>query len=115
MLPHLSGLGLEYAVLQVYTTAVGQREAALGFNIGQGTQDVGYRNDVPVLFDIRPAVKLVLRVRDDDGSPTTGSLAMSAGKTTDVRFRYHRLSGQDQVGRAAQQSGAPGAMTRRFR
>ena len=77
LLPHLSGLGLEYAVLQVYTTAVGQREAALGFNIGQGTQDIGYRNDVPVLFDIRPAVKLVLRVRDDDGSPTTGSFIIT--------------------------------------
>jgi hypothetical protein len=42
LLPNLSGLKLEYAVLQIYSKDAGQREAELGFNIGQGTQDIGF-------------------------------------------------------------------------
>ncbi|MBO0931622.1 CehA/McbA family metallohydrolase [Fibrella sp. HMF5036] len=79
LLPSLSGLLLEYAVVQVYSKDRGQREAQIGFNIGQGSQDIGFRNVMPVLFTIAPAVKVVLRVRDHDGTPTMASFVIADG------------------------------------
>ena len=37
---------------------------------GQGTQDLGFRGEVPILFDVRPAIPVTLRIRDHDGTPT---------------------------------------------
>src|SRR5262249_45360686 len=54
----LSGLGLEYRILQLYSREVGKREAKLGFNVGQGTQDIGFRNAVAILFQCLPAVEV---------------------------------------------------------
>jgi hypothetical protein len=51
----LSGLKLEYVVLRLQTDEVGKREATLRFDVGQGTQDLGFRGEVPVLFTVRPA------------------------------------------------------------
>ena len=42
--PGLSGLDLEYRIVQLYSRDVGQREALIGFHVGQGTQDLGFRN-----------------------------------------------------------------------
>lgn len=69
--PALSGLSLEYRVIQVYSRDAGQREAELAFDVGQGTADLGLRNELPVLFNVKPATQVVLHVRDFDGSPTT--------------------------------------------
>lgn len=71
--PTLSGLELEYRLLQLYSRDVGRREALLGFNVGQGTQDLGFRNAVPILFDCVPAVEVALSVKDHDGQPTTAA------------------------------------------
>jgi hypothetical protein len=79
LLPNLSGLSLEYAVVQLYSKDSGNREAQIGFNIGQGTQDIGFRNTINILFNIQPSVKVVLHVLDDDGSPTTASFIFSDG------------------------------------
>jgi hypothetical protein len=68
----LSGLALEYRIVQIYSRDVGAREATLSFNVGQGTQDLGFRSDVPILFNCRPAVEVVLDVADDDGGPVMG-------------------------------------------
>ena len=69
----LSGLKLEYRLVQLYSRDAGKREAKLAFDVGQGSQDLGFRNEVNVLFDCRPAVKVDLEVLDDDGAtPTTG-------------------------------------------
>lgn len=97
LLPNLSGLGLEYAVVQIYAKDAGKREAEVGFNVGQGTQDIGFRNTIPILFDVSPAVKVVLDVRDDDGSPTMASFLITDGieriqddSTTDLgKLPYH--------------------------
>lgn len=72
MTRNLSGLRVEYAIALIYSSEAGKREATLAFDIGQGTQDLGFRAEVPVLFDIKPAVSVKLRVRDHDGSSTTG-------------------------------------------
>jgi hypothetical protein len=70
MTTNLSGLKVEYALAMLYSSESGRREATIGFDIGQGTQDLGFRGEVPVLFNIRPAVPVTLRVRDGDGTPT---------------------------------------------
>lgn len=68
----LSGLPLQYIALEVYSRDGGRREAKLAFDVGQGTQDLGFRNETNVLFTCRPAVRVTLDVLDDDGRPTTG-------------------------------------------
>lgn len=70
--PTLSGLAVEYRILQVYCRDAGQREATLAFDVGQGTQDLGFRAEVGILFDAKPATKVIVHVRDADGGPTTG-------------------------------------------
>ncbi len=69
----LLGLGVEYQILQVYSRDRGQRSAKIAFNVGQGTQDIGFRNDILVLFNIAPAHEIKLRVRDENGEPTIAS------------------------------------------
>lgn len=68
----LSGLELEYRVIELYSRDVGRREAKLVFDTGQGTQDLGFRSEVNMLFQCEPAVEVVLEILDDDGQPTTG-------------------------------------------
>ena len=72
----LSGLELEYCVVQLYSRDVGRREAQLGFHVGQGTQDLGFRNSVPILFSSVPAVEVALRIQDVDGQPTAAALTI---------------------------------------
>jgi hypothetical protein len=67
----LSGLGLEYRILQLYSRDAGNREAKLSFNVGQGTQDLGFRNDVDILFYAAAASDLKLHVLDENGKPAT--------------------------------------------
>lgn len=74
---NLSGLDVEYAIALVYSSEAGKREATLTFDIGQGTQDLGFRGEVPVLFEVRPAVAVKLDVKDFDGRPTTARLTFS--------------------------------------
>jgi hypothetical protein len=69
----LSGLALEYRLIQISSRDAGPREAKIKFNVGQGTQDLGFRSDVDILFQCAPAVPVVLDVRDDDGRPTMAS------------------------------------------
>ena len=73
----LSGLQLEYRVVLLYSRESGKREAAISFNIGAGTEDIGYRNALPILFDCQPAVPVTLRVIDFDGSPTTAAFEIT--------------------------------------
>ncbi len=74
--PQLSGLALEYRIIQLYSRDVGRREARLEFNVGQGTQDIGFRNSLPILFRCVPAVEVVLGVTDFDGKPTTAAFVV---------------------------------------
>jgi hypothetical protein len=81
MTAELSGLRVEYAVALIYAAAAGRREATIAFDVGQGTQDLGFRGEVPVLFDVKPAIPVTLFVRDHDGTSTTG------------RFTFHDRAG----------------------
>ncbi len=71
--PTLSGQVVEYRIAQLYSRDAGKREAKISFNVGQGTQDLGYRNEVDVLFNCRSAQPVVFRVRDENHQPTTAS------------------------------------------
>jgi hypothetical protein len=73
MTKNLSGLGLEYRIIQLYSHDAGKRDARIGFNVGQGTQDIGFRNEVDVLFDCLPAHEIKLRVQDEKGRATTAA------------------------------------------
>jgi hypothetical protein len=71
----LSGLELEYRILQIYSRDAGRREAELGFGLWKGArpQQVARSNLVTVDCECVPAVLVRLRVHDFDGKPTTGS------------------------------------------
>ena len=48
--PRLVGLPLEYRLLTVECSEPGTHELTVGISAGQGTQDLGFRGEVPVLF-----------------------------------------------------------------
>lgn len=80
---NLSGLEVEYRIVQLFSRDQGRREATLEFHVGQGTQDLGFRSELPMLFECAPAVEVVLGIRDHDGKPATAALV--------VRDRWGRV------------------------
>ena len=46
----LSGASLEYRILQLYSRDSGRRSAKLEFDVGQGTQDLGFRSEILINF-----------------------------------------------------------------
>jgi len=71
---NLSGLELEYRIIQLYSRDGGKRQATLSFNVGQGTQDVGFRSEVSVLFKCIPSTQVTFNVMDEAGKPATAAL-----------------------------------------
>jgi hypothetical protein len=70
----LSGLEVEYAIALIYSHEAGKREATIGFDIEQGNQDLGFRGEAPVLFDVRSAASVKLKIADHNGRPTVARL-----------------------------------------
>ncbi len=87
MKTNLSGLGLEYQIVQLHSRDTGKREATLSFNIGQGTQDLGFRNEVAVLFDCLPAQKVAIDVSEED--PLNDEPVMVALEIRDQQGRVY--------------------------
>jgi hypothetical protein len=71
----LSGLEVEYRVLQVYCRDAGRKEATLGFSVNAPgeKQPRGKSNEARVLFESTPAVVVELKVKDVDGQPVMGA------------------------------------------
>ena len=69
----LSGLAVEYRIVQLYSRDAGMREAKLLFDVGQGTQAAGFQNEVDIVFQCIPAQDVVLRVRDENDQPCAGA------------------------------------------
>ena len=88
----LSGLELEYWVIELFSRDRGRREAKLAFDVGQGTQDLGFRSEVNMLFDCRPCVGVKLEVLDDDGTPTTGQFTFRDARGRVYPARSRRLA-----------------------
>jgi hypothetical protein len=97
----LSGLKVEYALALVYSSEAGKREATIAFDVGQGTQDLGFRAELPVLFDVKPAVAVKLSIQDFDGTPTVGRFTFRDKQGRIYPLRGKRLAPdfffQDQV------------------
>ena len=83
MRKRLTGLALEYQILEIYSRDAGQRSAKISFNVGQGSQDIGFRNDMDVVFDAQAAHSILLHVKDEKGQPTMARLV--------IRDRQDRL------------------------
>jgi len=74
MKPTLSGLSVEYRIIQLYSRDAGKRDATFSFDTGQGTQDLGFRNDVSMLFDCQAAHEVKLSILDENGKPCVAEL-----------------------------------------
>jgi hypothetical protein len=88
----LSGLPLEYRVLELFSRDRGKREAKLAFDVGQGTQDLGFRSEVNLLFDCHASVPVKLTVLDDDGTPTTAHFVFRDERGRVYPARSRRLA-----------------------
>jgi len=54
MRPELSGTKVEYRLLRLTAHEAGKREATFQLDVGQGTQDLGFRAEAPILFTVTP-------------------------------------------------------------
>jgi hypothetical protein len=90
--PALSGLDLEYRIVQLYSRDRGRREAQVGASLGPATADIGARNRVAVLFTVDPSAKVTLRVRDEHGKPATASFLIRDGAGRVYPARSKRLA-----------------------
>jgi hypothetical protein len=61
----LSGLELEYRIIQLYSRVAGERTAALRFNVAEGAQELHFR--------IAPSYERTFRILDENGKPATAS------------------------------------------
>jgi hypothetical protein len=95
---NLTGLELEYRVVQLYSRDAGKRSAKLSFDAGQGTQDLGFRSDVEILFTAAASAEVTFRIRDEKGEPTAAGLVIkdrqghvypSQGKRMAPDFAFH--------------------------
>ncbi|HEV8378204.1 MAG TPA: CehA/McbA family metallohydrolase, partial [Tepidisphaeraceae bacterium] len=73
---NLSGLELEYRIIQLYSRDSGKRQATVSFNVGQGTQDVGFRSEVSILFKCVPSTPVTFNILDEDGKSSTAALTI---------------------------------------
>ena len=91
MQPTLSGLSLEYRIIQLYSRDAGKRDATFSFDTGQGTQDLGFRNEVSVLFDCQPAREVKLAITDENGKPCIAELLIKdkAGRVYPSQIKRH--------------------------
>jgi hypothetical protein len=83
LLPSLSGLEVEYRVLQVYCRDAGRKEAELGFALfpdASAKKQVAASNLMPLVVDSTPAVLVQLRVQDHDGKPVTAAFTFRDGQ-----------------------------------
>ena len=74
MKANLSGLDVEYRIIQLYSRDAGKRDATFSFDTGQGTQDLGFRNEVSLLFDCQAARRIKLGILDENGKPCVAEL-----------------------------------------
>src|ERR1700721_3496887 len=84
MQKQLSGLAVEYQLLEVYSHDAGKRSAETRLNQGQGTQDIGFRNDILVLFHAEPEHKIKTHIVEETARATMASLT--------IRDRSNRVS-----------------------
>ena len=83
--PKLTGQPLDYRIIKLRTTAQGKRTAKIAMDVGQGTADIGFRNDVMLTFRCersrtteRQAVKVSpVNFKKTAGNSTTKDIDLS--------------------------------------
>jgi hypothetical protein len=88
----LSGLRVEYRILQVYSRDRGQREASFCAQTTATAPKVQYQffySFLPILFDCLPSKDVSLNIKDDDGAATTARLLI-----TDALGRVYPAQGK---------------------
>jgi len=73
---NLSGLELEYRIVQLYSRDAGKRSAKLAVNVGKQTQDLGFRGELDLLFTALPSNDMTFKILDENGKPTTAGLVI---------------------------------------
>jgi hypothetical protein len=93
LVKELSGLEVEYRIVQVYCRDAGRKEAALDFSLWRADdKDKPYAAAPPVdfVFESAPAVLVKVRVRDDDGKAEhDGKPVVGAFTFTDAQGRVY--------------------------
>ena len=88
----LTGFPVEYQLLQVYSRDRGQRSALLRFGVGQGSQDLGFRGEVTIPFEARPAYPVTLHVADEDGRPAVAGFVIKDARQRVYPTQSKRLA-----------------------
>jgi hypothetical protein len=86
--PALSGLEIEYRILQIYSRDRGPREASLEAVTWVGEQDLGFRSSIAILFDCVAAQSITLHIHD------AGQRATAALVVTDPLGRVYPAQGK---------------------
>src|SRR5579885_1841123 len=81
----LSGLELEYRIVQIYCRDSGRKEATLRFNLNEGKKQIASGQPLRIDFESAPAVLIRLHVIDDDGQSQRDGRPVVAAFT----FRDH--------------------------
>lgn len=76
MAERLSGLALEYAIVEIYSRDRGQRAAEVAVDVGQGSADIGHRHSVSIVFTAAPARTVWFSVRDEQDRPTIAAFTI---------------------------------------
>ena len=88
----LSGLDVEYRIVQIYCRDAGHKDAELGFSLwADGAKSPQAKSaTIPLHFDAAPAVQVKLKIRDFDGkSERDGKPVLGAFTFTDARGRIY--------------------------
>ena len=94
----LSGVAVDYRVLVLKAKQPGRLATVLSFDVGQGTQDLGFRSDLLVNFEVVPTFPVAFHVTDEDGKPTTAAFEIrdeegrvwpSQVRRVEPDFRFH--------------------------
>ncbi|MFN0200968.1 MAG: CehA/McbA family metallohydrolase [Bacteroidia bacterium] len=72
----LSGLETEYLIIQLYSRDEGKRAAKFRIDCGQATQDIGFRNEVNILFTCISSQKIKLNIKNENGVSSIASFVI---------------------------------------
>jgi hypothetical protein len=92
LLRDLSGLEVEYRIIQIYCRDAGRKEAKLTFNLydNAAKKTVLDAGSLEIAFESAPAVLVRLRIKDHDGKAVRDGLPIMAAFTfTDTQGRVH--------------------------
>ena len=88
----LSGLAVEYRILEIYSRDAGQRAAKISFNVGQGTPGHRLPQRRDILFNAVPARAHHAAVKDENGQPTMASFMIRDRLNRSTRCPPKRLA-----------------------